>query len=366
MSDRINVMIIDDSASVRTLLSSFIRRDPGLHLWGAANDPLEAIGLLKSGLPDVILLDLHMPHMDGLTFLERLMARHPIPTVVLSSFTRDGSTETMRALELGAVGVLKKPHVGTEQAREEAAMLIADAVRGAAQTRVARRTRNAVPRAPGDRHTADVILPATQEEPPKSAPPLIVIGASTGGTEALSEIFTDLPADLPPIALVQHFPPGFTAAFAERLNRESQLEVFEAYDGAPLGPGQAVVAQGDRHLVLDRAFPGYRVSVRDGLFVTRHRPSCDVLFRSAAQVAGPAALGVLLTGMGDDGATGMGEMLQAGAHTLAQDQASSVVWGMPGVALKRGVAEQAVPLNRMAHAITTWARVRQAEAASNE
>lgn len=360
MKDRITVMIVDDSASVRAALSAFIREDNGLELIAAVADPFEAAAKMRDRLPDVLLLDLHMPRMDGLTFLRKIMAQRPIPTIVVSSFAREGSEESLRALELGAVDVLMKPDVATPDARREAAIRIADAVRAAAQTRGARKRRTEVPRAPGERHTADVILPPSTLPAARGARPIIVIGASTGGTEALRRILTDLPAGLPPIAVVQHMPAGFTRAFADRLNRSSAIDISEAADGARLDPGQVIIAQGNVHMVLERDRHGYRVGLRHGPNVARHRPSVDVLFRSAAQLAGDAALGVLLTGMGDDGATGLGELHDAGALTLAQDEASSVVWGMPRVAIERGAADRVVALDRVVREIQAWATTREA------
>ncbi len=354
--DHIGVMIVDDSPSVRAVLSGFIRDDPGLELIGTAGNPLEAIEKMREHQPDVLLLDLHMPQMDGLTFLKQIMQDHPIPTVVVSSYVRDGSEECLRALDLGAVGVLLKPRVATPEARQEAAVRIADAVRAAVQTPLAIRPRKVIPKAPGERYSADVILPLTTRPAPKHALPLIAIGASTGGTEALGGLFEALPAGLPPIAVVQHMPAGFTKPFAERLNKLSQIEIFEAFEGASLGRGQAVIAQADKHLVLKREAEGYRIGLREGFCVARHRPSVDVLFRSVAQEVGDAALGILLTGMGDDGASGMGELYATGAQTLAQDKASSVVWGMPGVAIRRGVVSKVVPLDEMVQEIVNWAK----------
>lgn len=362
MKDLITVMIVDDSASVRAALSGFIREDPGLELMAAVPDPFEAAARMRDRLPDVLLLDLHMPRMDGLTFLGKVMAQRPIPTIVISSFAREGSEESLKALELGAVEVLTKPDVATSEARKEAAIRISDAVRAAAQSRGARRRRVEVPRAPGERHSADVILPVQPIPAPRGAPPIIVIGASTGGTEALRQILTALPTGLPPIAVVQHMPAGFTRAFADRLNQFSTVSISEASDGARLDTGQVVIARGDVHMVLERDRQGYKVGLRDGPNVARHRPSVDVLFRSAAQVAGNAALGALLTGMGDDGATGLGELRATGALTMAQDEASSVVWGMPRVAIERGAAERVVSLDRVARDIQSWAAKREAMA----
>ncbi|MCO8145848.1 chemotaxis response regulator protein-glutamate methylesterase [Rhodovulum tesquicola] len=355
--DPVRVLVIDDSASIRIAFKKLIAEDPGLEMIGAAADPFQAAEMMRERLPDVLLLDLQMPRMDGLTFLKKIMSQRPMPVVVISSFTEAGSRASLRALELGAAEVLAKPRIATAEDRREAAIRLCDAIHAAYQSgrgASGRGTRRNVARlralAPGERFSADVILPPMAARP-GAGPPMIAIGASTGGTEAVREILESLPVGLPPIAVVQHMPEHFTRAFAERLNALCAIAVKEAEDGDVLVPGQAVIAPGDRHLVLRRDGRTYRTELRAGPCVSRHRPSVDVLFRSVAQAAGQGGLGVLLTGMGDDGAAGMGEMRAAGAWTIAQDEASCVVYGMPRAAEELGAVCQTLPLDRIAREI---------------
>lgn len=354
--DPIKVLIVDDSASARAMLRAIVESDPGLSVMGLAPDAFAAAKAMKESLPDVMLLDLELPGMDGLTFLRRIMEQRPIPVVVCSGFTARGSEHSLAALEAGAVEVILKPSAGNERARAEAQVRICDALRAACQSR-GRPSLPGALRAPGAKLSADEVLPPPNflKKPPVTEP-VICIGASTGGTEALREILTALPADAPGIAIVQHMPPGFTAAFARRLDGLCKVRVSEATDGAVLRQGEVLIAPGDRHMALRRLPSGYRVNVLDGPYVSRHRPSVDVLFRSAAGSAGANALGIIMTGMGDDGARCLGEMKMAGALTLAQDEASSVVYGMPREAVKLGSAVQTVALDRMAAAIMSFAR----------
>jgi two-component system, chemotaxis family, protein-glutamate methylesterase/glutaminase len=346
----LSVLIVDDSSAVRAALSAIIKSDPGLTLFGVAADPFQAVDLMRSELPDVLLLDVELPRMDGLTFLKRIMAQRPLPVVVCSSHTDAGSTSAMKALDLGAAEVLTKPRLDSPVARAEAAVRIGDALRAAVSSRSASRKRvSVVP--PGEKLSADVVLPRL---PPRSIPttdPIVAIGASTGGTGALQSILTALPVSAPAIAIVQHMPEHFTRAFAQRLDSLCQIEVREAADGDILRAGLALIAPGNHHMVLRRHGTQYRVSIVDGPYVGRHRPSVDVLFRSTAQAAGNNALGIILTGMGDDGAACMAEMKAAGARTLAQDEATSIVYGMPREAVAAGGVDKILPLQAFAREI---------------
>ncbi|PLL12625.1 chemotaxis response regulator protein-glutamate methylesterase [Tabrizicola sp. TH137] len=357
-SETAKVLIVDDSASARAMLRAIVESDPGLSVMAMCIDAFEAAKVMRDGLPDVILLDLELPGMDGMTFLKKIMAQKPLPVVICSGLTARGSDQSIAALEAGAVDVILKPSAGDERARAEAQVRICDALRAAAQTRGGRA--GLLPgalRAPGPKLTADEILPPPNlSRPVPTTEPIVCIGASTGGTEALRQVLVALPPDAPAICIVQHMPAGFTAAFARRLDGLCKVKVSEAVDGASVGQGEVLIAPGDQHMVLRRLTGGYRVSVVQGPYVSRHRPSVDVLFRSAAGAAGANALGVILTGMGDDGARCLGEMKAAGCTTIAQDEASSVVYGMPREAVRMGSAGQTLPLDKMAAAIMNFAR----------
>lgn len=360
--ERIRTLIVDDSASARKLLSELLSEDEGICVAGTAKDPFDAAEKMRGSLPDVILLDLELPRMDGMTFLTKIMKQHPLPVVVCSSHTETGSRSAMRALELGACEVIGKPRIVSPQSRQEAQIRLSDAVRAAALVGRCRGLGNPSrnrplpkpkPFCPGPKLTADVILPPPRHaaERPAKRPPIVVIGASTGGTEALALLLPQLPPTTPPVVIVQHMPEKFTTAFARRLDGLCAVSVREAARGDRPVAGSVLVAPGDRHLVLQRRSEGYSVDIVDGPYVARHRPSVDVLFRSTAIAAGPAALGVLMTGMGDDGARGLLEMRAAGAQTLVQDEASSIVWGMPGEAMRIGASDRAIPLDRLASEI---------------
>ncbi len=339
----IRVLIVDDSASVREALTAIISAEPDMEVMAAAADPFIAAKHMHDELPDVILLDLEMPRMDGLTFLRKIMAQRPLPCVLCSTLLEDGSETLFAALEAGAVDVIQKPRLGAKRFLMESHVRICDALRGAAKARL--RPRSA-PQDPAKKLNADVIMPppVKTRSLTHTTEKVICIGASTGGTESLREVLTALPADCPGIVIVQHMPEHFTAAFAKRLDGLCQIDVKEAEDGDPVFSGRALIAPGNRHMLLQRNGARYHVAVKDGPLVARHRPSVDVLFRSAAQFAGPNALGIIMTGMGDDGAKGLLEMRKAGASTVAQNEETCVVFGMPKEAIVLGAAERIAAL----------------------
>lgn len=351
------ILIVDDSAAVRQALSSIIESDPALEVMGVAADPYVAAQRIRDEVPDAIILDIEMPRMDGLTFLRKLMAQRPIPVVICSTLTEDGSSAMVAALEAGAVDVITKPRVDTAHALHEATLRICDVARAAAHARPARARAAARPVKVEAKLSADVMLPPAMRAAARrgASGPLVCIGASTGGTEALREVLMALPAQCPATVIVQHMPEKFTAAFAGRLNGICAPHIKEAADGDAVVPGQVLIAPGDRHLLLERLGSGYRVRIKEGPRVSRHRPSVDVLFRSAAQAAGASALGILMTGMGDDGAHGLLEMRNAGALTIAQDEASCVVFGMPKAAIDLGGAARVTALHRIAREVMDFA-----------
>jgi two-component system, chemotaxis family, protein-glutamate methylesterase/glutaminase len=347
--NKIKVLIIDDSALVRQTLCEILNSDPEIEVVGSAADPILAAERMKTVIPDVITLDVEMPRMDGLTFLQKLMSQHPIPVVMCSSLAESGSETALKALEYGAVDIITKPKMGTKQFIEESKTRICDAVKGAAAARLgplrAMRTMKEV----SPKYTADVIM----EKPNTKAMILttekvVVVGASTGGTEALRVFLEMLPEDTPGIVIVQHMPENFTAAFSKRLDSICRVTVKEAQDNDTVVRGRALIAPGNHHVLLKRSGARYYVEIKDGPLVSRHRPSVDVLFRSAARYAGKNAVGVILTGMGDDGAHGMKEMFDAGAVTIAQDEATCVVYGMPHEAVKLGGVNKIMPLQNIA------------------
>lgn len=360
--DPIKVMIVEDSLTARTMLKNMIETQSDLKVVEMAKDPFDAAEKMRKGLPDVMLLDVEMPRMDGLTFLRRIMAQHPMPVIICSNHTPAGSSASMKALEMGAVDVLAKSSIGALSKDDEGLNRVCDAVRAAAHARVnpkARKRKAPAPEVkPQKKLSADVIMAPRHANAPSvlKTPPIIGIGASTGGTEALAKMLQMLPADTAPIAIVQHMPEKFTEAFANRLNKLCAITVKEARDGDRLERGMAVVAPGSNHIIIERTGRDYVCRVIDGPPVSRHRPSVDVLFRSLSIQAGANAMGVIMTGMGDDGAQCMLEMRQAGSPTIAQDEASCVVYGMPREAMERGAAERAVPLNKIAENITSFDR----------
>jgi two-component system chemotaxis response regulator CheB len=353
MSRRVRVLIVDDSAVVREALSMVLSSDPGIEVQATAGDPFIAAERIREQVPDVITLDIEMPRMDGLTFLQRLMAQHPIPVVICSSLAEQGCETTLRALEYGAVEVIQKPRMGTKQFLEESRIRICDAVKAAAEVRFGRRERRPLVE---PKLSADAMLPRARSDAMlQTTERVVAVGASTGGTEALRVVLEQLPVDCPGLVIVQHMPEHFTAAFARRLDSLCQVTVKEAEDGDTVVRGRVLIAPGNRHTLLKRSGARYHVEVKDGPLVSRHRPSVDVLFRSVARYAGRNAVGAILTGMGDDGATGMAEMHEAGAYTIAQDELSSVVWGMPQEAIKKGGVDKVLALDRIAHALLTAA-----------
>lgn len=351
----IKVLVIDDSALIRSLLSEIINRQPGMEVVGTAPDPLVAREKIKALNPDVLTLDVEMPKMDGLAFLERLMRLRPMPVVMVSSLTERSSAITLRALELGAVDFVTKPKLDIRSGLEEYAGELAAKLRSAASARLRlpRPAAGSHPTPVEARNSADAVL-AAERHAFSTTEKIILVGASTGGTEALKEFLVSMPADSPAILITQHMPEMFTRTFAKRLDSLCSLSVKEAEDGERVLPGHAYVAPGSRHLLLKRSGANYVVQLSDGPPVNRHRPSVDVLFRSGANSAGRNAVGIIMTGMGDDGAAGMLEMHEAGAHTLAQDEESCVVFGMPKEAIARGGVDEIAPLHDLSRRLLHW------------
>jgi two-component system, chemotaxis family, protein-glutamate methylesterase/glutaminase len=344
---KIKVLIVDDSALVRQVLSEILQADPEIEVIGAAADPFVAVEHIRREVPDVITLDVEMPRMDGLTFLDKVMTQHPIPVVICSTLTEKGSDAALAALEKGAVEIVTKPKLGTKEFFEESRVRICDVVKSAARAQLQPRrpaTLSATPKL-----SADAVLPkANSHAMIRTTEKVIAVGASTGGTEAISAFLESMPMDAPGIAIVQHMPEMFTARFAERLDKRCRITVKEAVHNDTILRGHALIAPGNKHMLLRRSGARYFVELRDGPLVSRHRPSVDVLFRSAARYAGGNAVGVILTGMGDDGAKGMLEMKEAGAFNIAQDEASCVVFGMPAEAIKLGAVDRVLPLPQIA------------------
>ena len=343
-SHKIKVLVIDDSALIRSVMKEIINREKDMECVGAAPDPLVAREMIKALNPDVLTLDVEMPKMDGLDFLERLMRLRPMPVLMVSTLTERGSDITFRALELGAVDFVSKPKLDIARGMEEYAIEITDKIRATAQAHVRKPVAEPVVR---EKFSADAILPAIAGRY-ASTEKLIIIGASTGGTEAIKEILTKLPADAPGVLVAQHMPEHFTKSFADRLNTLCKISVKEAGDNERILPGHAYIAPGHSHLLIKRSGANYMTKLDQGELVNRHRPSVDVLFRSAANVAGANALGIILTGMGKDGVQGMLEMKQAGSFTIAQDEASCVVFGMPKEAIAVGGVSEVLPLQSIA------------------
>lgn len=352
-TSKIKVLVIDDSAVVRQVLQSLLDQEPDIQVIAVASDPIFALDKMGKQWPDVIVLDIEMPRMDGITFLKKIMAEHPTPVVICSSFTEKGAKITMQALAAGAVEIISKPKIGLKDFLLESSNELANAVRAAALANVKNLLKApSIPIQVADKHDAEVILSAPgSQTKAKITERIIAIGASTGGTQALEAVLTALPRESPGIVAVLHMPEKFTSSYAERLNSLCEIEVREAKNNDSVIPGLALIAAGGRHMRLKRGGAYYYVEVVDGAPVNRHCPSVDVLFHSVAKVAGKNATGIILTGMGDDGARGLKEMLDAGAYTLAQDEASCVVFGMPKEAIKLGAAKNILPLSDMPLAI---------------
>ena len=360
MSGRIKVMIVDDSAVVRQSVRQILEREPGIEVIGAASDPVFALGHMQRQWPDVIVLDIEMPRMDGLTFLKKIMTERPTPVVICSSLAESGAAATMQALSAGAVAIITKPKMGVKQFLEDSANDVVQAVKAAARANASRLVpRAAAPLNPAPKLSADAILGAglgSGANMVRTTERIVAIGTSTGGTQALEAVLTALPVDTPGVVVVQHMPEKFTAMFAQRLNSLCKIEVREARSGDRVLPGLALIAPGGRHMMVKRNGAQYVVDVVDGPLVNRHKPSVDVLFRSVAKCAGHNALGIIMTGMGDDGARGLKEMRDAGAHTLAEDESTCVVFGMPKEAIRLGGAAEVLPLTRMAEGIGRFTR----------
>jgi two-component system chemotaxis response regulator CheB len=347
---KIRVLIVDDSAVVRQALTEILSSDPGIDILGTASDPFIAAQRIREEVPDVITLDVEMPRMDGITFLQKIMSQHPIPVVMCSSLTEEGSETALKALEYGAVEIIQKPKLGVKQFLEESRIIICDTVKAAAEARV-KRISPGVKKVP-PKLTADaVIAKPTGNAMIQTTEKVVMVGASTGGTEALRVFLEAMPLDAPGIVIVQHMPEHFTRSFAARLDGICRISVKEAENNDTVMRGRALIAPGNAHALLKRSGARYYVEIKDGPLVSRHRPSVDVLFRSAARYAGKNAVGVIMTGMGDDGAKGLKEMKEAGASTIAQDEQSCVVFGMPKEAIKLGAADRVLPLEVIAGAV---------------
>ncbi len=346
MNNKIKVLIVDDSVVVRQTLTEILSSDQRIEIMAVAADPFIAAEKIRHEVPDVITLDVEMPRMDGITFLQKLMSQHPIPVVMCSSLTAQGSEITLKALEYGAVEIIQKPQMGAKKFLEESRIRICDTVKAASMAKVKRiaEHRTVPPKLAAD----SVIAKPIKKAMIKTTEKVVVVGASTGGTEALRIFLEAMPLDAPGIVIVQHMPEHFTAAFAKRLDDICKISVKEAANNDTLIRGRALIAPGNRHILLKRSGTRYYVEIKDGPLVCRHRPSVDVLFRSSARYAGKNAVGVIMTGMGDDGARGMFEMKEAGAFNIAQNETTAIVFGMPKEAIKRGGIDKVLPLEKIA------------------
>jgi two-component system, chemotaxis family, protein-glutamate methylesterase/glutaminase len=366
-NNNIKVLIIDDSALVRKMLTEILNSDKEIEVIGVAADPLIAREKIKKLNPDVLTLDVEMPHMDGISFLSNLMRLRPMPVVMVSTLTEEGAEITLDALELGAIDFITKPKLDFSNTIQDYSVDLIEKIKVASQARVRatsdrRQASNKVKTLDVQKkNTADAILQLSNRKSNyKLTDIIIAIGASTGGTEAIKDVLIDMPADSPGIVITQHIPEKFSASFAKRMDKLSPMKVCEATDGQQILPGHAYIAPGNFHLLIERSGARYICRLNDGPLVNRHKPSVNVLFRSIANQAGQNALGVILTGMGDDGADGLLEMKQAGAITIAQDEQSSVVWGMPGEAVKRNAVDETLSLGKIAQRLTSLSSAKAA------
>jgi two-component system, chemotaxis family, protein-glutamate methylesterase/glutaminase len=350
----IKVLIIDDSALVRKLLTDVLSSDPQIQVVGTAPDPIIAVRKIQTLKPDVITLDIEMPRMDGLTFLEKLMKSTPMPVIMFSSLTQRGAEATMKALSLGAIDFITKPRIKLTESMDELRSNILSRVKAAATAKLKKAI--APPLNVPPKYGMDEVLAARKIPPAREGEKVLVIGASTGGTVAIEQILNKLPKDSPPTLIVQHMPPIFTRSFAQRVNTLTEMEVSEACDNDLLKRGSVLIAPGGQHMILNKSSKGYFVTVKDGPPVNRHKPSVDVLFRSAANTLGKNAIGVILTGMGDDGARGLREMKDTGAFTIAQDEDTCVVFGMPKVAIEMGGVDKVLPLGAIPNFVMNLVR----------
>ena len=364
----INVMVVDDSAVIRRVMTEIIEKDPAFNLLAAVPDPIFAMKRMKKQWPDVIILDVEMPRMDGITFLKKLMEEHPTPVVICSTLTGSGAETTMQALSAGAVDIVTKPKIGAKSYFQEEHLAFLDIVKSAAQADMAK-VRKAIPRTKKQsvintkgtseiraKLTADVILEPATGAMNETTERVVALGTSTGGTQALENVLRELPRTCPGIVIVQHMPEKFTAAFASRLDGLCEVRVKEAENEDRVLPGHALIAPGGKHLVLKRSGAKYYVEVVDGPLVSRHKPSVDVLFRSVAKAAGKNALGIIMTGMGGDGARGLKEMRDVGALTCAQDEQTCVVFGMPKEAIKQNAVDYIIPLEKISDEIIKYGK----------
>jgi len=345
---KIRVLIIDDSAIVRQTLEEILSSDPKIEVMGTASDPFVAAKQMEDEVPDVITLDVEMPRMDGITFLQKIMNQHPIPVVMCSSLTGEGSETAFKALEYGAVEIIFKPRIGTKQFLNESKIVVCDTIKAASAANLDRMKQSrAKPVKVSPKLTADAMISKSTRAMTQTTEKVVVVGASTGGIEALRVFLEAFPEDAPAIVIVQHMPENFTASFAKRLDECCRMNVKEAANNDSVIPGRVLIAPGNQHTLFKRSGARYFVEVKGGPLISRHRPSVDILFRSASRYGGKNVVGVIMTGMGDDGAKGMKEMKDVGAYNIAQDENSCVVFGMPKEAIKVGAVDKILPLQKI-------------------